>query len=43
MFEEARTAYKTALKYDPQNSMYENNLKLAEERLSQSEYSLYKC
>ncbi|XP_044765372.1 small glutamine-rich tetratricopeptide repeat-containing protein alpha-like [Coccinella septempunctata] len=37
LFEEARTAYKTALKHDPNNAMYENNLKLAEERLAQSQ------
>ncbi|CAH0562246.1 unnamed protein product [Brassicogethes aeneus] len=32
-YEDARKAYLTALKYDPGNSMYETNLKLAEERL----------
>lgn len=32
-FEEARSAYEDALKYDPGNTMYETNLKLAEERL----------
>lgn len=32
-YEEARAAYVTALKHDPGNTMYETNLKLAEERL----------
>lgn len=32
-YAEAHTAYKNALKYDPGNTMYETNLKLAEERL----------
>lgn len=32
-YEDARSAYENALKYDPGNTMYETNLKLAEERL----------
>lgn len=32
-YEEAKMAYENALKYDPGNTMYETNLKLAEERL----------
>ncbi|KAK9889068.1 hypothetical protein WA026_004340 [Henosepilachna vigintioctopunctata] len=37
MFEEAKKAYKMALQHDPNNPMYESNLKLAEERLAQSQ------